>query len=189
MGFPDGSDGNVGGVCNFLSSVSSWTKIWNNWQTSVTAPCNFFLQISITAPCYTSVLIRKQRKIHPWSVRACWPKRHEEARETPGPLTPLFICFSPPPEPALKAMAPNSSTLAWKILWTDEPGGLPSLGSHRVRHNWRDLAAAAARRAVCFTWGSNSSLQTYLCSIFMDFFLSLSFSHHHYGLFFPILTT
>ena len=35
----------------------------------------------------------------------------------------------------LKAMAPHSSTLAWKIPWTEEPGGLPSMGSHRVRHD------------------------------------------------------
>ena len=34
-----------------------------------------------------------------------------------------------------KAMAPHSSTLAWKILWTEEPGGLPSMGSHRVGHD------------------------------------------------------
>ena len=33
-------------------------------------------------------------------------------------------------------MAPHSSTLAWKIPWTDEPGGLQSMGSLRVRHNW-----------------------------------------------------
>ena len=42
-----------------------------------------------------------------------------------------------------KAMAPHSSTLAWKIPWTGEPGGLPSLGLYRVGHNWSDLAAAA----------------------------------------------
>ena len=34
-----------------------------------------------------------------------------------------------------KAMAPPSSTLAWKIPGTGEPGGLPSMGSHRVRHD------------------------------------------------------
>ena len=43
-----------------------------------------------------------------------------------------------------KAMAPHSSTLAWKIPWTKETFGLPSMGSHRVGHDWRDLAAAAA---------------------------------------------
>ena len=35
-----------------------------------------------------------------------------------------------------KAMAPHSSTLAWKIPWMEEPGGLPSMGLHRVRHDW-----------------------------------------------------
>ena len=34
-----------------------------------------------------------------------------------------------------KAMAPHSSTLAWKIPWMEEPGGLPSMGSHRVGHD------------------------------------------------------
>ena len=42
-----------------------------------------------------------------------------------------------------QAMAPHSSTFAWKIPWTEEPGGLPSMGSHRVRHDWSDLVAAA----------------------------------------------
>ena len=43
-----------------------------------------------------------------------------------------------------KAIAPHSSVLAWRIPGTAEPGGLPSMGSHRVGHNWSDLAAAAA---------------------------------------------
>ena len=34
-----------------------------------------------------------------------------------------------------KAMAPNSSTLAWKIPWTEEPSGLQSMGSLRVGHD------------------------------------------------------
>ena len=34
-----------------------------------------------------------------------------------------------------KAMAPHSSTLAWKIPWMEEPGRLQSMGSMRVRHN------------------------------------------------------
>ena len=47
--------------------------------------------------------------------------------------------------PALeKAMATHSSVLAWRIPGTGEPGDLPSLGSHRVGHDWSDLAAAAA---------------------------------------------
>ena len=43
-----------------------------------------------------------------------------------------------------KEMATHSSVLAWRIPGTVEPGGLPSMGSHRVGHNWSDLAAAAA---------------------------------------------
>ena len=35
-----------------------------------------------------------------------------------------------------KAMAPHSSTLAWKIPWMEEPGGLQSMGSLGVGHNW-----------------------------------------------------
>ena len=43
-----------------------------------------------------------------------------------------------------KEMAPHSSVLAWRIPGTGEPGGLLSMGSHRVGHDWSDLAAAAA---------------------------------------------
>ena len=43
-----------------------------------------------------------------------------------------------------KEMAAHSSVLAWRIPGTGEPGGLPSVGSHRVGHDWSDLAAAAA---------------------------------------------
>ena len=41
-------------------------------------------------------------------------------------------------------MATHSSVLAWRIPGTGEPGGLPSMESHRVGHNWSDLAVAAA---------------------------------------------
>ena len=43
-----------------------------------------------------------------------------------------------------KEMATHSSVLPWRIPETGEPGGLPSIGSHRVGHDWSDLAAAAA---------------------------------------------
>ena len=45
-------------------------------------------------------------------------------------------------------MVPHSIVLAWRIPGTGEPDGLPSMGSHRVGHNWSDLAAAAARFKV-----------------------------------------
>ena len=43
-----------------------------------------------------------------------------------------------------KEMAAHSSVLAWRIPGMEEPRGLPSLGLHRVRHDWSDLAAAAS---------------------------------------------
>ena len=43
-----------------------------------------------------------------------------------------------------KEMATHSGVLAWRIPGIVEPGGLPSMGSHRVGHDWSDLAAAAA---------------------------------------------
>ena len=45
----------------------------------------------------------------------------------------LMITYLPKLE---KAMAPHSSTLAWKIAWTEEPGRLQSTGSLRVGHDW-----------------------------------------------------
>ena len=43
-----------------------------------------------------------------------------------------------------KEIATHSSVLAWRIPGMGEPGGLPSMGSHRVGHDWRHLAVAAA---------------------------------------------
>ena len=43
-----------------------------------------------------------------------------------------------------KEMATQSSVLAWRTPGTGEPGGLPSVGSHRVGHDWSNLATAAA---------------------------------------------
>ena len=45
-------------------------------------------------------------------------------------------------------MATHSSVLAWRIPGTGKPGGLPSMGSHRVGHDCSDLAAAAAAVAL-----------------------------------------
>ena len=47
-------------------------------------------------------------------------------------------------------MATHSSVLAWRIPGTEEPGGFPSMGSHRVRHDCCDLAAAAAAAELYF---------------------------------------
>ena len=50
-----------------------------------------------------------------------------------------------------KEMATQSSVLAWRIPGTEQPGGLLSMGLHRVGHDWSDLAAAGAtiREEAC----------------------------------------
>ena len=59
-----------------------------------------------------------------------------------------------------KEMATHSTILAWRIPGTGEPDGLPSLGSHKVGHDWSDLAAAAA--AAVFKEGDVFSVEHYL---------------------------
>ena len=54
-----------------------------------------------------------------------------------------------------KEMATHSSVLAWRIPGMGESGGLPSMGSHRVGHDWSDLAVAAA--AVCIWQGGHGN--------------------------------
>ena len=71
-----------------------------------------------------------------------------------------------------KAVATHSSTLAWKIAWMEQPGRLQSMGSHRVGHNWSDLAAAAAtwyaetKGVNSMVWGSIWCHQS--CDIFIS---------------------
>ena len=69
-----------------------------------------------------------------------------------------------------KEMATHSSVLAWRIPGMGEPAGLPSMGSHRVGHDWSDLAESRAEHAkvlyiypkICLQVNSTSWLRTYL---------------------------
>ena len=63
--------------------------------------------------------------------------------------TLLFRNIDPiyPPIRSLEGSSTHSSALAWRIPWTEEPGGLLSMGSHRGGHDWSDLAAAAVAAA------------------------------------------
>ena len=60
-----------------------------------------------------------------------------------------------------KEMAAHSSVLAWRIPGTGEPGGLPSMGLHRVRHDWSDLAAAAPAHLIKFAKSSKEPQRTF----------------------------
>ena len=61
-----------------------------------------------------------------------------------------------------KEMKTHSSILAWRIPGMEEPGGLPSIGSHRVRHDLSDLAAAAGykiytQKSLAFLYTNNEN--------------------------------
>ena len=81
-------------------------------------------------------------------------------------------------------MATHSSVLAWRIPGMGEPGGLSSLGSHRVGHDWSDLAAAAA--ALCCTPEMSTILsisiinQLYSNEIFLNVVSSLTSNCPHF---------
>ena len=82
---------------------------------------------------------------------AWWAAVHGVARSRTRLSNFTFIFHFPALE---KEMATHASVLAWRTPGTGEPGGLPSMGLHRVGHDWSDLAAAAAatvlsRRNCC----------------------------------------
>ena len=101
----------------------------------------------IQSACLTDLLVSSSTPLHysclgnPMDGGAWWAAVHEvtksQTRLSDFTFTFHFHALE-------KEMATHSSVLAWRIPGTAEPGGLPSMGSHRVRHDWRDLAAAAA---------------------------------------------
>ena len=78
----------------------------------------------------------------PWTEEPCKPAVHGVAKcgTWLNNFTFIFHFYA-----LEKEMATFSSILAWRIPGTGEPSGLPFVGSHRVGHDWRDLAAAAAQ--------------------------------------------
>ena len=78
---------------------------------------------------------------NPMDGGAWWAAVHGIAR-SPTLLSNFTFTFHF--HPLEKEMATHSSVLIWRIPEMGEPGGLPTLGSHRVGHDWSDLAAAAA---------------------------------------------
>ena len=54
-------------------------------------------------------------------------------------------------DPLEKETATHSNNLAWRISWTEEPGGLQSTGLQRVRHDWSDLAGTHVCICVCMS--------------------------------------
>ena len=98
----------------WMASLTQWTWVWVNsgswWWTGRPECCSSW-----------------GRKQPDTTERLIW--------SDPSDFTFTFHFYA-----LEKEMATHSSVLAWRIPGTGEPGGLPSMGSHRVWHNWRDLA-------------------------------------------------
>ena len=87
-----------------------------------------------------------------------------------------------------KEMATHSSVLAWKIPGTVEPDGLPSMGSHRVGHDWSDLVVVvgchrAPDWALCVIQQCPTSYLFYSCSLF----LMLAYNWMHSNIYYAVL--
>ena len=93
------------------------------------------------------------------SLVGCSPWGLEES-DTTERLHSHFSLFTFHFHALEKEMATHSGVLAWRIPGTGEPGGLPSLGSHRVRHNWSDLAAAKTLQGDIFSFIKGTSLKS-----------------------------
>ena len=76
---------------------------------------------------------RRWKRDHPLRLSSFWLQQQESSE---------------------KAMAPHSSTLAWRIPWMEEPGGLQSMGSWRVGHDW-----ATSLSLSCIGEGNGNPLQ------------------------------
>ena len=68
-------------------------------------------------------------------------------------------------DPLEKEMATHSSTIAWKIPWTEEPGRLQSMGSQRVGHDWVTALTHSLIDASVFLYHLWYALCTYSCPI------------------------
>ena len=107
------------------------------------------------------------------SVKALTPN-HWTAREFPQPIFYSFISI-----PVEKEMGTYSSILAWKIPWAEEPGGLLSMGSARVRHRLSNLARTVPGNSL--EWFLSAAMfYSHLCSLLLitlcgDYFFSILF--------------
>ena len=139
---------------DFLSTDSK--NAFNRLSLGLAATCGSWLCCKTMsfahiqeATIYTCYFLKRRRQWHPTPVLlpgksmdggAWWAAVHGVARSQTR-LSSFTLTFH---FHALeKEMATHSSVLAWRIPGMGEPDGLPSMGSHRVRHDWSNLAAAA----------------------------------------------
>ena len=77
-----------------------------------------------------------QRVGHDWATELNWTELVAQMIKNLAAMWETQVWSQDQEDPLEKEMATHSSILAWKIPWTEEPGGPQSMGSQRVRHGW-----------------------------------------------------
>ena len=118
----------------------------------VSAHTTYLLSCWIFFPCHVRLFSHKINQsqltfgetisvIQQWSLQFCstyWTHKVLSTWCYEKTLLPIFMAKCK--RELEEGMATHSSILAWRIPWTEQPGGLQSMGSQRVRHDWSDLA-------------------------------------------------
>ena len=131
-------------------------------------------EIHQNTQCFNGTPLQYSRLENPMDGGAWWAAVHGVAKSRTRLSNFTFTFHFHALE---KEMATHSSVLSWRIPGTGEPGGLPSLGSHRVRHDWSDLAAVAAAAVLklfianyVFNTEKKKGRHSWPHSIFISFF-------------------
>ena len=154
-------------ICYLLVLSPDLDTSWKNWQIIGAAEASIrwhywlFLNLSLEQWLSSILLLTHQKNRkgngtqlqhscleNPMDGGAWWATVHRvtKSRTRLSDFTFTFHFHA-----LEKEMATHSSVLAWRIPGMREPHGLPSMGSHRVGHDWSDLAAAAAPKEIHFT--------------------------------------
>ena len=135
-------------ICQQIWKTQQWPQEWKRWvftpvpKKGNAKECSNYHKIELISHLSKSNGTPLQYSCleNPMDGGTCWATVHEvskgQTRRSDFTFTFHFHALE-------KEMATHSSVLAWRIPRTGEPGGLPSMGSHRVRHDWSDLAVAA----------------------------------------------
>ena len=97
----------------------------------------------------------------------CWTSLVAQTVKNPPAVRETWVRFLGREDPLEEGMATDSSILHWRISWTEEPGGLWSVGSHRARHNW-------VTKHICWEkrhWTSRRHLSDMGSSLFWKHFV------------------
>ena len=96
--------------------------------------------------CHPACLTYMQSTLCSWTTRKrWWVSRYRIHRQHRRASAVQKTQRSNLEDPLEEEMATHSSILAWKIPWTEETGGLQSMGSQRVRHDWSNWAHTYTR--------------------------------------------